>query len=62
MTTQWSEAGKVSEKQGLSYQMLRDLLDNIKSGSDRAGKDEFDDKQPPRNGTDWWIPESTHSV
>lgn len=47
MTAQWSEASKVSEKQGLLSQMLRDLLGNIKTGSDRTGEDEFDDKQPP---------------
>lgn len=47
MTAQWSEASKVSEKQGLLSQMLRDLLGNIKTGSDRTGEDQFDDKQSP---------------
>lgn len=47
MTAQWSEASKVSEKQGLLSQMLRDLLGDIKTGSDRTGEDEFDDKHPP---------------
>lgn len=47
MTAQWSEASKVSEKQGLLSQMLRDLLGDIKTGSERTGEDEFDDKHPP---------------
>lgn len=44
---QWSEASKVSEKQGLLSQTLRALLGDIKTGSDRTGEDEFDDKHPP---------------